>query len=171
MSEQDYPRIAITTNDVQAPSITPIGAVVHQFSNERPALLRLGLRNKTDRRVEINSAPPIPFPGFLNDGDDPQRMYLVREDEKGLLHNKEGGPVIPDAPEDGCWRIAAAAATGQALVGFYLNSGETNQTEYVVLAPPTPSECLPSGDYHFTEKVHVDEIGNTFDWNLTVTIR
>lgn len=171
MSEREYPTIAITANEFPAPGLSPVGTVVRQFSGEHPALVRLGLRNETDRKTTVHTGPTLPFPPVLNDEDDPHGMYLVPEDEHGLLHNRDDDSVIPDAPTDGCWRPAATFGLGGSLVGFSLSAGESHEDRYVVLAPANSSECLPVGDYRFASTMHVDETGNTFQWELTVTVQ
>jgi hypothetical protein len=171
MSEHKHPTIAITANEFPAAGISPVGSVVRQFSDEQPALVRLGVRNETASKTMIRTAPPRPFPATLNNADDPHMMYLVPEDEQGLLHNRDDDPIIPDTPDDGCWRRRPTGATGQALIGFYLPAGESHVARYVVLAAPDTYECLPANDYHFTSTMYVDETGNKFDWDLTVTVR
>lgn len=171
MSEHGYPSIKIVANEFPAPGISPVGDVERQYSDEQPALIRLGLQNDTNEKVTINTGQPLPFAAYHNDPEEPNTMYLITEGEQGFLHNKDEKPIIPDAPEDGCWRIRPTGGHGGALVGFYLQPEEAREARYVVLADSSDSECLPAGDYHFSSTVHVDEVGNTFDWNLTVMVQ
>lgn len=171
MTDYEYPTIAITANEFLAPEINAIGAVERQFSDEHPALIRLGLQNKTSQERILHTGPPLPFPAFRNDGDDAHGMYLITEDEKGFHHNRNGDPIIPEHPDEGCWRIQPTGGHGQTQVGFSLSPGELYESNYVVLAPASADACLPAGDYHFTGTLNVDDRDNKYDWSLSLTVQ
>jgi hypothetical protein len=171
MTDHEYPTIAITTNEFQAPGIDAVGGVERQFSDENPALIRLGLQNKTSEERILHTGVPLPFPGFSNDEGDVHGMYLLTEDEKGFLQNRNGDPIIPEHPDKGCWRIQPTGGHGQTQVGFSLAPGELYESDYVVLAPADADACLPAGDYHFTAWLKVESAGGKYDWRLTVSVR
>lgn len=101
MSGREYPTIAIAANEFPAPGLSPVGTVVRQPSDERPALVRPGLRNGTAGETTIRTAPPLPFSAFRNRPDDPHRTYLITEDEEGFRHGRDGDGQVPRAPVAG----------------------------------------------------------------------
>lgn len=171
MSRREHPTVEITSNEFVAPGIAAVGDVVRQFSNEHPALVCLGLRNETRQEKTLHTAPPLPFPVFHNDADDRHEMYLITEDEKGFLHNRNDDPIIPNSPDDGCWRIQSTGGHAQTQVGFSLPAGELYEYNYVVLAPANADACLPPGDYNFTGTLDVDSHDNKYDWGLALTVQ
>lgn len=152
-----YPRVSVEAEEVDDDrAFSPDITVTEQFSDDSPAKVRIELTNTAPRNIEIGLAYVVPFDsmkGHLR--DDSKVLYLipesgtVRGDKKTDDPPKSGMSLVPDAPEDGCWRVAKPPAIRESGKLWNADPGATLQRDHAVLDEAESATCLQTGTYQF----------------------
>lgn len=106
-----------------------------------PARVWIALRNDADRERTLPFGPTPPFSGYEGQsaGAFGSELLLVPADDRGYAQPG----VVPDGPEDGCWRAASVFAITDVRTKLALPPGEAVVGEYALLAPHERTGCLP----------------------------
>lgn len=130
--------------------------VQEQFTKQHPGRISVRVKYEGGGFVTLRGGPELPFSntnGVQVDGDSELAILPY-----GSTHydRVEGGPLIPEKPVNGCWRIDYGLARHAILLGEELQQGEVVSTDYAVLDSNEDGPCLPQGTYEFSSSQMID---------------
>lgn len=169
-----FPTIAVTGDAVPTDLDGDLEvAVTGQFSEDAPAHLRISFANGASAAREFLVGVVAPFAAFTSDIDDGGRLYVV-PDDGDVPGTGFYDDAIPDAPVDGCWRLAERFDHIDRGTLWPAGPGETTTLRYAVLVGPEVSGWPPPGEYRFEgawgERVPDDE-ESWEEWGFTLAVR
>lgn len=134
--------------------------LLQQFSSGAPPVVAISIENvwtrTRTRQFHFEYTPPFtPLAGRGPDGS--ERLHLVplggqvRDGDGGWSGGSPWSDLVPDAPEDGCWRITGTYSRMRYEAGTVWSAapGESTTREYAVLDSRNAQGCFPSGTYRF----------------------
>lgn len=151
-----------------APVEYAVELVSSSATADRPARLRVSIRNPTDAPIVLGEERDVQFHHVASAED---TLYLHPASDTTFY-----GPVEP-----GCWRLTEPVAVAEYYGTIKLPAGETMQAEAYVYAHQDLPErtCLPEGSHRLaTSGVVGDEEeavtdgtnGTEFNWSFTLQV-
>lgn len=132
--------------------------VVRQYSSEAPPVVAISIENVWTRTRQFHFEYTPPFtPLAGRDPDGVERLHLVPlggripDGDGGRTGESDWSDLVPDAPEDGCWRVTDTYSRNRWEGGTVWSAtpGESVTREYVVLDARDAQEFFPAGTYRF----------------------
>ena len=144
----------ISTSSSPAPRLVLRAELLRDVTENHPARIRVELKNTSTWQLNIvcGSTPPISKYVGRNSKTD-ARLVLIPDQRsmlafEGIVSN-DGDPFIPERPQRGCWRAKRVPIEPDIATEIRLTPNERLSGTYTVLAHPTMTGCVPSGDYRF----------------------
>lgn len=138
---------------------TDVTVEVHrQYASGTPPRVAVSVENAWTRTREFHfeyTAPFTPLAGRDREGR--ERLHLVplggqvRDGDGGRSGESPWSHLVPDAREDGCWRVTGSYSRTRYEAGTVWSAapGESTTREYAVLDSRDAPGCFPSGTYRF----------------------
>lgn len=132
--------------------------VVRQCSSAAPPVVAITVENVWTRTRTFHFEYTAPFTPLVGRGPDgTERLHLVPlgdqvpDAEDGWPGESVWSHLVPDAPEDGCWRVTGTYSRNRWEGGTVWSAapGGSTTREYAVLDTRDAPECFPSGTYRF----------------------
>ena len=142
--QRKRPEIGITNfSDHDEINVTFDGEVIQKPSEEGPLRVELQFTNEGPKR-EFGFEPVAP--GLFHDPDG--KLRSVPDDREPVgLWDHDGPDIIPESPEDSCWRPQNRIVSGPYLEDRVLDTGDQLSERYTLLTAPDVETCLPSGTH------------------------
>lgn len=132
--------------------------VVRQYSTEAPPVVAISIDNvwTRTRGFHFEYTPPFtPLAGRGSGGT--ERLHQVPmggrapDGDGGWTGESDWSDLVPDAPEEGCWRVTGSYSRSRWECGTVWSAvpGESVTREYAVLDSRDAPGCFPSGAYRF----------------------
>ncbi|WP_232685868.1 hypothetical protein [Halobacterium zhouii] len=145
----------VQTDDAPVADVTIDVTVEQQFALEHPAVLRVAFTNDADEAREFQFGSLVPW----------DELWGTHEDDTSELLLAPGTSVVPDEPEDDCWRATDGVALPMVMKSETLDPGETRIHDFRVLATHDSENCFQSGTYRFEDEGYLGE-----GWGFSVHV-
>lgn len=132
--------------------------VDRQYASEAPPVVAISIENVWTRTRTFHFEYTPPFTPLAGRGPDgAERLQLVPlggavPDDDGRWQGESvWSHLVPDSPEDGCWRVTGTYSRMRYEAGTVWSAtpGESTTREYAVLDSRDARGCFPSGTYRF----------------------
>lgn len=145
----------VRTDDQPKSDVTVDVTVEQNFSMDRPAVLRVSFTNDADEAREFQFGSLVPWDAIWGD----------HEDQTSSLLLAPGTGVVPDEPEDDCWRATDNVALPMVVKSETVGPGETRSHDFRVLVQHDSDACLQIGTYRFQDEGYLGD-----GWGFSVDV-
>jgi len=148
--------------------------VIEEFSKHSPCCLKIRFINKAPNERNFYFGFLTPFTPAANENSDKRSLCLMPNKFTGEKEHEMYSSLIPDAPQNDCWRLNDEFFVPLSETVVALKHGEEISNTYAVLSTPMAEDCLSEGEYRFEWKWGLEnqnsEEKNRHRWGFNLEI-
>lgn len=129
-------------------------AVLNQFTSDQPASVRFSFTNTSNRSYILTPTEfgPIDQGYVVAEADSAAKIVLANSGIRFYDSESDEYTEPPREPRNGCWTLDAELEYPVGVTYGEVPPGETISEDFTCYAHRENENCLPVGEYRFTEK-------------------